>query len=69
MKLNIKKWFLGDKKENYRQILKKEGRIGQLEERVMRQKKLFQEIQAIVVSLTLRIIELERKNKGYSKNG
>jgi len=68
MRMSIKEWFLGEKKENYRQILGKEGRIGHLEEKVMRQEKLFREMQTIVFNLILRIVELEKEKKGVEKN-
>ncbi len=46
MKLNIKNWFLGNKKENYSQILEKVGRIAHLEKKVIRQEKMIRGIQS-----------------------
>ena len=68
MRMSIKEWFLGEKKENYRQILERMGRITHLEKKVMRQEKLFREMQTIVFNLILRIVELEKEKKGVEKN-
>ena len=69
MKFNIKKWFLGDKKENYSQILEKFGRIGQLEKKVIRQSKIIRELQTNMNRFAVRIIKLEPKRRIGKKNG
>ena len=69
MKLNIKRWFLGDEKENYSQILKKFGRIGQLEEKYERLLKIIQALHTVQNKQATRIAKLEAKKKGTDKNG
>jgi len=69
MKFNIKKWFLGDKKENYSQILEKFGRIGQLEKKVIRQSKIIRELQTNMNRFAVRITKLELKRRIGKKNG
>ena len=67
MKLNIKNWFLGGKKQNYRQILEKEGRIPRLEKKVIRLERIIRELQMNMNRFAMRLQRVEVKRKGTGK--
>ena len=63
MKLRIKKWLLGGKKEDYSQILEKIGRIGYLEKKVVRQDKIIRELQTDMNRFWIKIQKLQKKEE------
>ena len=68
MKMNIKNWLLGGKKEDYRQILKKEGRIPYLEKKVVKLEKMIRGLQSNMDRFAMRLQKKETKKKGAGRN-
>ena len=63
MKLRIKKWLLGGKKEDHRQILEKIGRISHLEKKVVRQGRAIRELQERMNRFWVQIQKLQKKEE------